>query len=1020
MSFGMKRHGLLAGMVAVVASTAMLAGVTVTANAKQAGNNLPGYTFNAASSGTWHNEGGAGLGPIARNSDGTWEYCTQAGVDSGSDNPDGWQEATTDVEKTAAWLAHDAQNDESDMTQAAVSYAIHEHLDPMSAHAANSHFNDLVNAGLKDADINAVKAKAAELWAKAAAKTASSAKTEVKYTQGQRRGTVTAAIVTASGGYLAGVPYRVKYDSAMVSVDRASGVTDGKPITINWTALKTGSTKMHVEYDAVAARKLIPSDANIQTRFKPATRDPKSKSSPEVSFKVTRGMKLTLTSDATRAYTDGLNVNDVVKTEKGDRLADTIRVNATDLGNDHKDIDKDGLNHDTDDWVMDTGNKRVPITVKADIYGPYTDQQADQYRKTGADGKQAVPADAKKIGEATVTVTDSGDYTVSTKDKSITLQNGLTEATLPLGHYTFVWRAHNDEQANIKQLTGSDVQNESKAGAADGFPLLSNTDEGFFAAREEVETHNMQPTVASSLTNANKDAKETVTGNDGKQRPSIQTASDGITYREKDAPIRDTVTVNVKDSNGDGKIDTYDWLHTAAARESGDYREDTQAPITVEGEMVGTVDKDAYDKYVAAAKKNPLTTLPEGMSVLATTTFDVTRAGDYLVSDEQGDNPTATWKAEEGVDLRNLPSGYVTFRYRIVNADQKNLSKATGVAIAKDYPFNEDADDGYFSEDETMFTRISFDLDSQASFNRVKLGETTGDKLVIRKTNEKDLWPTYDRKAVVEGETGSRDKVKLNFHGYLYKVSDDPEAEVKTLDAKPADLKPVHEARIDGVTDWGSYETSAYTYREAGTYAWYWELEPDLTTADHLTDEAWRKVSHKLVNHVFGLTSEIVRVGEKETACKVSTKAQGKVTAVDGKADLHDTAYLACEKAATIEFELWKQGDGDTGTDVLITTTAKQDATGKTEITGSTVTRQVKDGDRFYWREITRDQQGNVLSYGKARASEETVTVESKEKPTTPSLAKTGTRAALPAMLTVIAMLGGCAAWFGLKRRNRA
>ena len=1005
-----KRRGLRGLLAAIVAAATLGTGGAVANAAQITHPDLPGYTFNNASEGSWHSEGGSDLGPVARNADGTWAYCTQAGVPTGNPTEE-WTEATGQDERIAAWLAHD-NTAADDLTQGAVAYAIHEHLDAQSGHAANSHWTALKTAGLRNGDINTVAAKAKELWDKAAAKTVSGAvgKPEVKYTSGQRKGTVTAQITSSAGGYLSGVPYRVMYDRSMIQVDNASGTTTGQPITINRTALKTGTTKIHVAYDLMAARRLVPKDPDTQTRFA-EMKDPTSSSTPEVSFKVVRGMKVTLASDTTRNYAKGLNVNDVIQAEKGDELTDTIRVNAVDLGGDGKDTGKDGLNHDQDDWLTGTDGKRVPITVNADVYGPYTDAQADKYRKTPG----GVPADARRIGTATITASDSGDYTVSTKDGTLKLEDKLTTKTLSLGHYTFVWRAINKEQANIKQLTGSDIQEESRAGAGDGYPLLSDTREGFFASREEVETHNMRPTVTSSTATANKDAKETVTGNDGKQRPAIQTA-DGITYREKDAPIRDTVTVNVLDSNGDGKIDTYDWLHTAKARQAGDYSEATQAPITVEGELVGTIGHDEYQKQMnRTATGETVTTLPKGMKTLATVTFDVTRAGDYLVSNEASDKPKAQWKAAKGVDLKNLPGGYQTIRWRIVNGHQTNLSKATGIDI-KDgtdntdgYPFDQDADDGYFAADETLYTRIRFDLDSQASFNRVKLGQTTGDRLIIRKTNADDLWPTYYRKPVVEGETGSLDKVKLDFHGYLYKLSDDPEAKVKTLDAKPADLKPIHETRINGVTDWGSYDTGSYTYNEKGTYAWYWELDPDLTSANHLTDEAWRKISHRLDNHVFGLASEIVRVGEKETSCKVSTKAQGVVTATNDRADLHDTAYIACEKAATIEFELWKQGNGDTGTDVLVTTTAKQDATGKTEATSQTVTQQVKDGDRFYWREITRDGQGNVLSYGKARDNAETVRIENKKTAPSTPLARTGLTAGIlipSILLTALAGLG--------------
>ena len=70
--------------------------------------------------------------------------------------------------------------------------------------------------------------------------------------------------------------------------------------------------------------------------------------------------------------------------------------------------------------------------------------------------------------------------------------------------------------------------------------------------------------------------------------------------------------------------------------------------------------------------------LPKQAVKLATATFTTNKAGDYLISSSDEDKPVAQWKAEDGVDLTNLPSGYATFVFDIANKDQDTESQ-TGI-----------------------------------------------------------------------------------------------------------------------------------------------------------------------------------------------------------------------------------------------------------------------------------------------------------------------------------------------------
>ena len=139
-------HGIrriLRAIVALIVSAAtLLTGAsTALATATQAGG-LPGYWYNPASDGSgwftaWH---GSSLGVVTYEGD-TPIYCIEAGIVYSGQGT--WEPATDRDSKIAAFMVEQHKNDRSDMTQAAVAYAIHAHLD-----RGQSHFNQLNAVGL--------------------------------------------------------------------------------------------------------------------------------------------------------------------------------------------------------------------------------------------------------------------------------------------------------------------------------------------------------------------------------------------------------------------------------------------------------------------------------------------------------------------------------------------------------------------------------------------------------------------------------------------------------------------------------------------------------------------------------------------------------------------------------------------------------------------------------------------------------------------------------------------------------
>lgn len=894
-------------------------------------------------------------------------YCIQADtLYTGTAGTWGeWTDAKTKPDaQRLAWLTDKYNGNTDDLTQAAIAGLIHQKLDPMG----DEYLKGLQRLGWKDGTSwDTYTAKMNSLWTEAVANTPSNLDMRYQYTIGKRKGMVTPSITTGNGVEIAGIQYTATLNGPAVfdqtKTNTISGTTTGQAIHLPWTATGNGKVTGSVRRKIPKAVKLSSPNQNLVGPSDPET------TSENITFEVLNNFKPTIES----------NQSDH-RIEYGHAPEDDLTWHVDPTGG---------------DWI-----EGATIKSTGTLY--YFAKKPVEGRTTVKDGVKA----------ATATVTGDRDGATSHVDAaSITMDPdfvkthpGATPSSLPdTGWYTWVWQITPDMQdANMKQYLSTDY----------------DWSDNVLEAESTQHVRSMQPTIKSSVSDAYKNDQSKVTGADGTERPSVQIgsaqASDktDVVYLEKGGVIRDKVTLGVTDVNGDGKVDTQDWLHTKDGQGEGKETEDNQITLTVNGAIYGGMTREQAEQAQKDTAAGKTVELPKQAVKLATATFTTNKAGDYLISSSDEDKPVAQWKAEDGVDLTNLPSGYATFVFDIANRDQDTESQ-TGIKPSKDYPFAKDVHEAPFTADETVMFRLTPKLDSTVSSKEVKAGETTIDKLVVAKTNEKDVWPTYPQSNVTEGETPKSTPLSLDFHGVLYKVSDDPAAAIEQTDTVPDNAVKVHETDIKDVTGFGTYTTDSFTLTEPGTYAWHWTMTPSLTGDQNhnpLAALAWRQLTHGRVQHAFGLASEIVRVRKPETPrCEVSTRSQGEVTLENGRADLHDELLLRnCEQAAKAEFELWKQANGDQSGDVLITVTGKVDA--KDGVHSPTVT--VHETGTYYWREKVYDQTGKLISYGDARKPNETVTVREKQ------LASTGT-GVLPAVMAGM-LLAGLGAAFALRSRRRA
>lgn len=895
-------------------------------------------------------------------------YCIEADTlytGTTGDWGDWTDERTKPDAQRLAWLADRYNGDRDDLTQAAIAGLIHQKLDPMG----NEYLSGLRQLGWADEPSwDAYTAKMNSLWTEAVNGTPKDLDMQYRYTTGKRKGLVTPSIMNGNGIEIAGIQYTVTLKGPAVfdqtGTNTISGTTTNEAIHLSWTATGNGKVTSIVQHKIPKATRLESPNQNLMGPTDPQT------VSKNIQFEVLNNFKPTIQSDQSDH-----------RIEYGHAPEDDLTWHVDPTGG---------------DWIQGA-------TIKSTGTLYYFAKKPVEGRTTVRDGVKAATATAAGDRDGATSHVDASSITMD--PGFVKTHPGATPSSLPAtGWYTWVWEITPGMQdANMRQYLPADY----------------DWSDNVLEAETTLHVRSMQPTITSSVSAAYKTDQSKVTGADGIERPAVQigsaAASDrtDVVYLEKGGVIRDKVTLGVSDVNGDGKTDTADWLHTKDGQGEGRETEANQITIRVNGTLYGGMTREQAEQAQKDAASGKTVELPRQAVKLATATFTTNKAGDYLLSSRKGEKPAGVWKAENGIDLTNPPSGYATFVYDIANKDQDTESQ-TGIKPSDDYPFAKDVHEAPFTADETIMPRLTPKLDSTVSSKEVKAGETTVDRLVVAKTNEKDVWPTYPQSNVTEGETPKGTPLSLDFHGVLYKVSDDPSAAIEETDTVPENAVKVHETDIKDVTKFGTYTTDSFTLTESGTYAWHWVMTPSLTGDQNhnpLAALAWRQLTHGKVQHAFGLASEIVRVRKPETPkCEVSTKSQGEVTFENGKADLHDELLLKnCSDAAKAEFELWKQANGDQSGDVLITVTGKVDA--KDGIHSPTVT--VHETGTYYWREKVYDQTGKLISYGDARKPNETVTVKEK------GLASTGVGTPMLLWAGVLAGAGIALTLAGSRKRIR-
>ena len=291
-------------VVATIVAIATLVPGTTVANASPSTG--PGYWMNAFT-GTYvyayHH--GISIG-IQGYKDGKPYYCVEVGV-AGYDASGSWSNVTDTDSRIAAFMVDRHASDTSDFTQAAVAYAIHEHLDANPTYWADVKAH---NTGLEGGDWNAVAAKATEFWNDAANNMPAGLSAQVAYTKGKRTGSVSAAIKNSGGKFVSGVQFTATLNGPAVfdatGSNTYTGTTNGGEQHLAWTATGSGKVTSSVSYKAPQAQR---QNSPKQDMF--TFRDP-ARETASVSFDVQKDFQPTITTQLANQLQPNQPVTDTV------------------------------------------------------------------------------------------------------------------------------------------------------------------------------------------------------------------------------------------------------------------------------------------------------------------------------------------------------------------------------------------------------------------------------------------------------------------------------------------------------------------------------------------------------------------------------------------------------------------------------------------------------------------------------------------------------------------------------------
>ena len=248
-------------MLALFTSAVLVPSVLCSQIAMGSVDKLTGYYYKKSNTVEWLSEKIARLrlGPVTDKWEGRKNsiFCMESSVFI--DYKGNIEQMNGEDYRIAANIIKTHNNNDDDLTQAALAFMIHNHFD-----INQDRWKEAVENGFVDVETETLRNKADKLWQQGVKETPVKAVLKNDYTKGKRIGVMHISLQNSNGDSLGGVPIKVKSSNNLIKFANGSESFEGKSkkegLDITWNALDAGNARIEVSFNAPKAERLFSPD----------------------------------------------------------------------------------------------------------------------------------------------------------------------------------------------------------------------------------------------------------------------------------------------------------------------------------------------------------------------------------------------------------------------------------------------------------------------------------------------------------------------------------------------------------------------------------------------------------------------------------------------------------------------------------------------------------------------------------------------------------------------------------------
>lgn len=245
-------------MLALFTSAVLVPSVLCSQIAMGSVDKLTGYYYKKSNTVEWLSEKIARLrlGPVTDKWEGRKNsiFCMESSVFI--DYKGNIKQMNGEDYRIAANIIKTHNNNDDDLTQAALAFMIHNHFD-----INQDRWKEAVENGFVDVETETLRNKADKLWQQGVKETPVKAVLKNDYTKGKRVGVMHISLQNSNGDSLGGVPIKVKSSNNLIKFANGSESFEGKSkkegLDITWNALDAGNARIEVSFNAPKAERLF-------------------------------------------------------------------------------------------------------------------------------------------------------------------------------------------------------------------------------------------------------------------------------------------------------------------------------------------------------------------------------------------------------------------------------------------------------------------------------------------------------------------------------------------------------------------------------------------------------------------------------------------------------------------------------------------------------------------------------------------------------------------------------------------